>query len=231
MTTLLGKRILVVGATGAFGQEFCNQLIAQGAEVFGTARTSESSVRLRVDLAQRLILDLESEASIANFAAYLIAATDRLDGIVLASGLVAFGSIAETPAEVTKRLLQVNALGQMQLVSMLLPKLVTSAEAGQEPFVLSISGVIAELPMAGLAAYSASKTALLGFAQAAAKELRKSGVSWIDARPGHTESGLASRAIYGTAPNFGAGKSVGDVVSRMVSGIANQERDLPSGVF
>ena len=69
------------------------------------------------------------------------------------------------------------------------------------------------------------------FAQAAAKELRKAGVSWIDARPGHTESGLASRAIFGTAPNFGQGKSVQDVVARMISGVIDKERDLPSTSF
>ncbi len=231
MTTLQGKRILVVGASGAFGQEFCNQLMNQGAAVLGTARTNESSVRLRADLAQRLILDLESAESISNLAAYLNAAPEPLDGIVLAAGLVAFGSIDETPPSVTERLLRVNALGQMQLVSHLLPKLANSSEAGREPFVLSISGVIAEVPMAGLAAYSASKTALLGFAQAASKELRKAGVSWIDARPGHTESGLAGRAIHGTAPNFGAGKEVPAVVERMVAGILNSEKDLPSTSF
>lgn len=231
MTTLQGKRILVVGASGAFGQEFCNQLMNQGAAVLGTARTNESSVRLRADLAQRLILDLVSSESISNLAAYLNAAPEPLDGIVLAAGLVAFGSIAETPPSVTEKLLRVNALGQMQLVSLLLPKLANSSEAGREPFVLSISGVIAELPMAGLAAYSASKTALLGFAQAAAKELRKAGVSWIDARPGHTESGLAGRAIHGNAPNFGEGKEVPAVVQRMVAGILNSEKDLPSTSF
>ncbi|CAB4601337.1 unannotated protein [freshwater metagenome] len=127
--------------------------------------------------------------------------------------------------------MQVNASGQIQITTALLPKLVESANSEREPFVLSISGVISEMPMAGLASYSASKTALLGFAQAAAKELRKAGVSWIDARPGHTESGLASRAIFGTAPNFGQGKSVQDVVARMISGVTNQERDLPSTSF
>ena len=231
MTILRGKRILVVGASGAFGQEFCNQLMSQGAEVMGTARTNESSVRLRADLAGRLILDLESTDSINNLATYLRSLPEGLDGIVLAAGVVAFGSISETPAEVTEKLLKVNALGQIQLVSLLTNKLAESAQANNEPFVLSISGVIAETPMAGLTSYSASKTALLGFAQAAAKELRKSGVSWIDARPGHTESGLAGRAIHGTAPNFGAGKEVSAVVQRMVAGILTSEQDLPSTSF
>jgi cyclic-di-GMP-binding biofilm dispersal mediator protein len=227
--TLTGKQILVVGASGAFGIEFSKQLMEQGALVSGTASTTESSVRLRPDLHQRLILDLESPASIDNLVGYLKART--LDGVVLASGLVAFGSLVETPSEVTERLMQVNAVGQMRLIAGLLPLLLKSAETERNPFVLSISGVIAELPMAGLSAYSASKTALNGYAVAASKELRKAGVNWIDARPGHTESGLASRAIFGIAPNFGQGKSVTEVVSRMVAAIAGQERDLPSSAF
>ena len=231
MSSLAGKHVLVVGASGAFGSEFCNQLMAQGAMVSGTARSAETSARLRGDLHQRLILDLETPASIDQLANFLKSETDSLDGIVLAAGLVAFGTIGETPSNVTNRLMQVNASGQIQTVAALLPKLVESANAEREPIVLSISGVISELPMAGLSSYSASKTALLGFAQAAAKELRKAGVSWIDARPGHTESGLAGRAIFGTAPSFGQGKTVQEVVTRMISGVINGERDLPSTSF
>ena len=129
------------------------------------------------------------------------------------------------------RLMQVNALGQIDLVQRLLPKLHASVLAEREPFVVSISGVIAEAPMPGLSAYSASKTALYGFAQAAAKELRKSRIRWMDTRPGHTESGLAGRAIFGTAPNFGAGMSVDHVVERIIKGIIDDERDLPSAAF
>jgi cyclic-di-GMP-binding biofilm dispersal mediator protein len=85
--------------------------------------------------------------------------------------------------------------------------------------------------MQGLASYSASKTALHGFATAAAKEFRKLGIAWVDARPGHTESGLAGRAIFGTAPNFGVGKNVPDVIARMLYGLTVGEKDLPSTVF
>ena len=85
--------------------------------------------------------------------------------------------------------------------------------------------------MAGLAAYSASKTALLGYAQAAARELRRASIRWIDARPGHTETGLASRSIFGQAPAFGAGLEPAAVVARMIEAIMNDEKDLPSGSF
>ena len=225
------KTILVVGANGALGAEFCAQLLAQGANVLGTARNADTSVRLRTDLPARLLLDLESPASISALTTYLLSLPRPIDGIVLASGLVAFGSASETPSQVTTRLMQVNALGQFQLVQELLPKLQESATTGNSPFVISISGVISENPMAGLASYSASKTAVHGYYLAASKELKKLGITWMDARPGHTETGLAGRAIFGTAPNFGTGLSAAFVVRQILNGIANSESDLPSTAF
>lgn len=231
MNNFAGKHVLVIGASGAFGVEFTNQFIEQGALTSGTAKTAESSVRLRPDLASRLLVDLESPASITALTDYLLSQPLPLDGIVLAAGLVAFGTVEDTPSSITTRLMQVNALGQMQLVQGLLPKLQESAESGRSPFVVSISGVIAEQPMAGLASYSASKTAMHGYSIAAAKEFGKKGIRWIDARPGHTESDLANRAIFGQAPNFGIGKPVTEVVARIVEAITAEEKDLPSSSF
>lgn len=231
MSNFAGKHVLVVGASGAFGLEFTNQFIEQGALTSGTAKTAESSIRLRPDLASRLLVDLESAASITALTDYLLSQPLPLDGVVLAAGLVAFGTVEETPQAVTAKLMQVNSLGQIQLIQGLLPKLRESAAGGRAPFVVSISGVIAEQPMAGLAAYSASKTSMHGYSIAAAKELGKSGIRWIDARPGHTESGLASRAIFGQSPNFGIGKPVNKVVARIMEAITNEEKDLPSSSF
>ena len=231
MLSLSGKRVLVVGANGSFGAEFCNQLMSAGALVIGTATGAESSIRLGANLQQRLLLDLRSQESINTLARYLLQIPEQLDGIVIASGLVAFGAISDTPVEVQNQLSQVNATGPINLVSQLIPKLAATAASGGSPFIVTISGVIAESPMAGLAAYSSSKTAMHGFAIAAAKELKKLGIRWLDARPGHTESGLASRAIFGQAPNFGIGMDVSHVVSRIVRGITDDEKDLPSTSF
>jgi NAD(P)-dependent dehydrogenase (short-subunit alcohol dehydrogenase family) len=228
---MVGKTILVIGANGAFGAEICQQLIAAGGKVIGTARNADTSIRLRADLSQRLLLDLESQASIDTLANYLANSAEPIDGVVIAAGLVAFGAISDTPSSVQNRLTQVNALGPISLVSQLIPKLKESADLGKQPFVVSISGVIAESPMAGLAAYSSSKTAMHGYAIAAAKELKKLGIRWLDARPGHTESGLAGRAIFGTAPNFGTGMQVTHVVSRIIRAINSDEKDLPSNSF
>lgn len=65
---------------------------------------------------------------------------------------------------------------------------------------MNISGVIAETNLPGMAAYGASKAALRSFDQALAREARRRTVRVLDARPPHTETGLADRPIAGTAP-------------------------------
>jgi cyclic-di-GMP-binding biofilm dispersal mediator protein len=179
MSELQGRQILVVGASGAFGNEFCTQLEAAGAKVIGTARNADSASRLQPQLEQRLLLNLEDPQSIQTLATYLTASQTTIDGIVLASGLVAFGSVAETSAAVLQRLTQVNTLGQIDLVQQLLPALVQSTAAGRSPFVVSISGVIAERPMAGLSAYSASKAALHAYATASASTKNLAFGGWM----------------------------------------------------
>ena len=229
MADLRNHTILVVGASGALGNEFARQLTAQGASVIGTSSSDESASRIPAEVASKFVVNLEDQHSISAFVNQLTDSGVTLDGVILASGLVAFGPISETPAEVTRRLMTVNFLGQAQLVREL--QVLLEASSSEQPFVVSISGVIAETPMAGLAAYSASKTALLGYAQAAARELRRARIRWIDARPGHTETGLAGRAIFGVAPAFGKGHTAEQVVSRIIEAIVNDEKDLPSTSF
>ena len=231
MTDLAGRRILVVGASGAFGAQFAEQLSAASASVVGTSSSEASLQRLGNSIAEKHVLDLSDQASIERVTSAILASGEPIDGVILASGEVAFGSAAETPSAITERLMKVNFLGQIAVVTALIGALEKSAAANNSPFVVSISGVIAETPMAGLSSYSASKTAMHGYATAATRELRRAGIRWIDARPGHTESGLATRAIFGQAPAFGAGLKTEEVVARIVSAIKEDEKDLPSNSF
>jgi cyclic-di-GMP-binding biofilm dispersal mediator protein len=53
----------------------------------------------------------------------------------------------------------------------------------------------------------------------------------MDARPGHTETGLASRPLFGSAPAFPTGMAAEFVASKIVEGILNGATELPSEAF
>ncbi|MDP4715540.1 MAG: SDR family NAD(P)-dependent oxidoreductase [Candidatus Nanopelagicales bacterium] len=86
-------------------------------------------------------------------------------------------------------------------------------------------------PQPGMAVYSASKAALAAYDAAAARELRREGIRLIDARPPHTETGLADRPLAGTAPRLPTGLAADAVAQRIVDAIHLGEKDLPSSAF
>lgn len=223
------RRILVIGANGALGGAIAHRLTTGGAHIVGTARTTESAARLSTEFAERLLLDLEDDASIRVLTQYLL--STGVDGIVNAAGLVAFGSVLDTPVEVQTRLLRVNHAGPAAVITTLLPALQAAAAAQRQPFVASITGVVAEQAFPGMAAYVASKTAHAAWLKGARLDVRRAGIRVLDARPGHTETGLANRAIFGTAPKFPAGYTTDAVADRIMQALANDETEIPSTAF
>ena len=217
MTTLQGAVVLVVGASGGLGSRIADQLAGNGAIV---ARSSKSMGHdLRTPSAIQAVLDDTN------------ARYGRLDGLVVASGVVAFGAASELEAATVDELFAVNTTGPIGLITQSQPYLAASAREGREPFVVTLSGVVAEAPVAGLAAYSASKAGLAAFVVAAAREYRRAGIRIVDARPGHTGTALSEHPIAGTAPRFGAALDPDLVAARIVTAIADGEKDLPSTAF
>lgn len=231
MSELKSKNILVMGASGVLGSAIATKLASHGATVMATSSSLDSAERVPHAGNPRLLVDLLNPESIQVLINYLLESGAQIDGIVNATGVVAFGNYSDLDKDTLHKLFAINTTGPIQLIQGLLPALKESSSKGNDPFVVTISGVVAENPMAGLAAYSASKAALNAFTQAISRELRRDGIRVIDARPGHTETGLAGRAIKGVAPAFPEGMTPDRVAERIVRAIIEDEKDLPSSSF
>jgi|UniRef100_UPI0040482F3B short-subunit dehydrogenase len=223
---LTGKKFLVVGASGVLGAELTRQLQEKGATVLGTARVNDTAGNIPSKVEIRLLLDFENPESVKTLTDYLLASSE-IDGIINASGLVAFGEASALDSETIGRLMAVNAAGPMQLFSALQPLLAKKDES----VVVNLTGVVAETPLPGIAAYSASKCAIDGFLTGVTREWRRAGTRVVSARPGHTETGLAGRAIAGEAPNFPQGMTAEHVAARIVQAIESDEKELPASAF
>ncbi len=226
MTNLEESVVLVVGASGGLGTRIAGLLADAGATVVRAARNPAT-----ISGPDAFVADLRDEAGAAAVVAAAVGAHGRLDGVVIAAGAVAFGPVGEVTDAALRELFDINTLAPIRLIREAMPHLVESGAAGREPFIVTLSGVVSEAPTAGLAAYSASKSALAAFTKAASRELRRAGIRIVDARPGHTETGLATRAIAGTAPAFPTGLDPDAVAQRIVTAIADGEKDLPSTAF
>lgn len=230
MTDLADRSVIVVGATGGLGHPIARALAAAGCRLTMVGRDADR-VRAAGVAGLAVGVDVRKPASAPLIVEAAQAEYGGIDGIVYAAGAVAFGAVHETPDEVMIDLFTLNALAPIRLLRAALPALRASAEAGREPFVAHISAVVAEQPQAGMAAYSASKAALMGYDAAAARELRREGIRLVDVRPPHTETGLAQRPLAGTAPRLPQGLEPQQVADRVVAALRDGEKDVPSSAF
>ena len=216
---------MVTGASGGIGRHIAKQLAEAGARLTLAARDRDALESLGID-ATVVSADLRDAEAGRTIVAAALAANNTLDGLVNAAGVVAFGSLADTSDEVIEDLFLTNVLGPLWLMRAAIPALTES-----RGFIANISAVVAEQPLAGMAAYAASKAALTAADRALTRELRAAGITVTDARPPHTETGLADRPISGTAPRLREGLRPEDVARRIVTAIIVGEREIPAEAF
>lgn len=214
-----GMHIVVVGASGVLGSKVAAALAQEGAHVSAIVRDSG-----RIDSA---IISRSAVADITDSKA-LGAALESLapfDGVINAAGVVAFGNIADLDDQTLHQLFATNAIAPIVMVRE------SAAHLTAGGFFLNISAVVAQQPMAGMAAYSASKAGSWAAMIAATRELRRQQIDVIDVRPPHTETGLVDRPLSGTAPKLPTGLAPEAVAARIVQAIRDEERDLPVEAF
>ncbi len=223
---MTGRSILLAGASGGLGSAIATELADRGDRLTLVARD-----RARLDGvltgrdAQRVALDLRDTDACRRAVQAAVEHGGRLDVVVNAVGVVAFGPVDELSVDVMEELFLTNAFVPIMLATAALPSL---ADGG---VLVNISGVIAEQNVAGMAAYGASKAAVRAFDHALGREARRRGLRVLDARPPHTETGLAARAIAGTAPRMPAGLDPAHVARVICDALDAGSTDLPSSAF
>lgn len=219
-----GASILVAGATGGLGSALAIELDRRGATLTLVARSEDRLDELAVPGA-RFLADLRTPDACQHAVGAAIDHAGRIDVVVNAVGVVAFGPVAELSTDTMEELFLTNTFLPMMLATAAAARI----EAGGA--IVNISGVIAEQNLPGMAAYGASKAAVRSFDEALARELRRTKVRVLDARPPHTETGLAGRAIEGQAPTMPQGLDPDHVAVVICDALERGDTDLPSSSF
>ena len=216
------KRFLVAGATGVLGGELARRLAAGGATLAVAGHDADALELIAKELGARAIaLDLTDAASARACPQQAADALGGLDGIVLATGVVAFGPAGSLDDEVVRTLFAVNALGPIALLSAALPLL------GSNGAVVALTAMVADNPTAEIAEFSATKAALSAWLQALRHEKRREErFVVLDVRPRHVDTGFADRPLAGSPPALPDASDPGDVAERIVDALREDRRVL-----
>ena len=176
METLNGKNVLVIGATGGIGSKAVKLLAGSSAKLFLAGRNVEKLQQVANDTtipAERTFaLDISQPEAVNELKEKYFQQMSSIDIMINAAGIGIIKSM-DTLSEVDfLKTLNYNLYAPFLLMKAFLPAM----KEVKKGLIINIPGVLAKVPMAGAAAYSASKYGLVGMMQSIREELKRTDI-------------------------------------------------------
>lgn len=185
--SLVGKVILVTGASSGIGKSIAIECSKMGAQIIVTARNQERLAQTFAELDgqnhQQLIADLSVDDDLNELASSL----PKLDGVVHVAGMVKPKPFAFLNRKELDEIMNVNFYGPTLLTNGLIRKKLMNKNASIV-FISSISGVVCSF--VGGASYSASKGAINGIIKGMALDLASKQIRVNSIIPGMIDTGI-----------------------------------------
>lgn len=176
MELLQNKNVLVVGATGGIGEETARLIKNNNANLFLTGRDAAKlnavATKLQIPADQVFELDITSPTAVEGVATQIHAKVERLDVLVNAAGIGIIKPLEKLTYDDFNAVIDINLKGAFYVLKSFLPPM----KAAKKGLVINIPGVLGKTPMAGAAAYAASKYGLNGMLKSLREELKRTNV-------------------------------------------------------
>ena len=163
--------VIISGASRGVGRATAVELAGRGCGVALIARNAEE-LSATADLCNRaggrvltVAGDITDEPTLGRLVQEAVDRFGRIDGVVNNAGLAPQAGVAETDAELFRRVIDVNLTAAMTLTRLAWPHLLR-----QGGCVVNVSSMAAIDPRPGFVAYSAAKAGLIGLTRALARE-------------------------------------------------------------
>ncbi len=172
MENLQGKRVFIAGASGGIGAYTVKLLKQSGAELFLAGRNVSKLNTIASDngipISRAIEMDICDAASV-NAAVASVLLSGKIDILINATGVGVIKSMDNLSNADFEKTIQTNLIGAFYLVKAVLPGM----KEDKKGLIINIPGVLGKVPMAGAAAYSASKYGLTGMMQSIREEIKR----------------------------------------------------------
>ncbi len=226
MNGLTDAVVVITGGASGIGAACAERFVAEGSTVVIADLQREAGTELADRIgAHYLHLDVREESSIAGMVDEVIDRFGRLD-VCFANAAVfgAVGPLSELSAEAIDLTLDINLRGVI-LTAKHAARVMVPAGRGVIIATASPGGIIGG---AGPLVYSATKAGVIGFARAAAAELRQHGIRVATVVPGAIVSAMTAAAVVGDAGDLDA--AAGAMADNSMLGRAGVPADLAGAV-
>ena len=176
MEKLNHKKVFIAGATGAIGRHTAKLIAASGAELFLSGRNKETLQAVGdecgVKADQLFVMDITNEDEVNKVASDILVKSGQMDIVINAAGIGLIKPVEQISLAEFMKVMTVNLVGTFLLVRAFLPPMKESKKG----LIINIPGILGKVPMAGAAAYSASKYGITGMMQSIRKEIERTNI-------------------------------------------------------
>lgn len=173
MEKLTGKKVVVAGATGGIGSSLIKLLVQSGAEVFITGRNNEKLSNIAaahgIPSSHLLAIDISNGAQMELLAGTVLNQLGTPDILINLAGIGIIKPMEQLSLDDFSQSIQTNLIGAFLFVKSFLPAM----KEAKKGLIINVPGVLGKVPMAGAAAYSASKYGIVGMMQSIREELKR----------------------------------------------------------
>lgn len=214
-TNLAGRVVAITGAARGIGAATARAFVGAGAKVAIGDIDVELADRTAAEIgAVAARVDVADESSVARFLDDVEAHLGPLDVMVNNAGIMPVTALLDETAESVRRQLAINVAGVVHGTQHAARRMVPRGGG----HVVNVASAAGRMGFGGVATYSGSKFAVVGFTEAAALELRDTGVRFTCVLPGvvNTEltSGLPDHWLLRSCEPEDVGRAVVQAVRR-----------------
>ena len=190
------KTVWITGASSGIGEALALTYNAQGYRTILSARRLEVLESLQKKLTHPehsyiMPLDLEQHENAEVWFNQASAFTGSIDILVNNSGMGHIGTAIEMEFTIERKVFEVNFWGAVALTKVVLPHMI-SRNSGQ---IWTVSSILGHFGSPKLAAYAASKHAVMGYFESIQYELRKSDVHIGIVSPGFINTAVTLNSL------------------------------------
>ncbi|RBI61247.1 oxidoreductase [halophilic archaeon] len=184
------ETVLITGCSSGIGRETALSFLADGWEVYATARNPADVETLGEKGCNIATLDVTEDDDVERVVSNVVDEHGHLDCLVNNAGYAQPGPVEDVPGEQVHAQFDVNVYGPLRLIREALPHM---RERGKGT-VVNVSSAVGRLAVPGMGIYSGSKFAMEGITDSLRSEVAEYGVDAVLVEPGPVDTELYDRA-------------------------------------
>lgn len=238
---LIGRSILVTGASRGIGRRVALRLAKLGARLIVTARSEDELATLVAEIrgfggeAESVTMDLTDPLHRELLVAAASEHYGGLDVLVNAAGVASFGEFATSTPSILRQVMEINFFVPAELIRLARPHLQQSAlnADGWRPAIVNVASICGRCGIPSLPEHCASKHAFVGLTETLRAEYARFHIDVLLVLPGVVQSDDLNRHLIRNEGqiylNFDGAQKADSVADSVVRSLIRNRREQAVG--